>query len=165
MTRKYLSRLLLLAVLLYASVAASAREQYAQLPVYVKKSTAIVVCTVVEDRGDGSVRVQVKDTLKGRVAPEITLSGETGICRSRGPVSLFMRPDKEYLVFLFAGNKVGRLGGILEVRDSDRLIIQFMDGFKNTVVNRRNRTLPLDEAKRQIQALLSPPKAAIQKPR
>src|SRR5688572_3798088 len=115
MTTKYLSRLLLLAVMLYASIAASARERNAQLPVYIKKSTAIVVCTVTEDRGDGSVRVRITDTLKGSVAPELTLSGETGICRSRGPVSLFMRPDKEYLVFLFAGNKVGRLGGILEM--------------------------------------------------
>ena len=133
-----------------------AREAQARLSDYARRSAAIIVCTVEKDNGDGTVTVRVNRLLKGALPERVIVSGETGFCVRRGRVSEFVSTGKTYLLFLFEGNRVGRLGGILEIKKQNTLDIRFMTGFEGTEFDRAANAfvLPLAEAERQISKLL-----------
>ena len=136
----------------------SAKESYVSLEDYVTGAEAIAICVVEKDNGDGTVTISITETLKGKLEQTEVIQGETGHCVIHGPVSRFMKPTNQYLVFLFKDNTVGRLGGILEIEDEKTLLATYIDGFTGITYHKEThrRTLPLNEAKQQIQALLQP---------
>jgi len=82
------------------------------------------VVTVKERGSGGSVVVKVDETWKGEKRAGLTVGGETGYCVVQGPADRFLRPGKRYLLFLFEGDTLGRLGGVLEVLPGDRVEVQ-----------------------------------------
>jgi hypothetical protein len=150
------SIVLLFAVFTLLVAPAWARESHVKLEDYVKRAEAIAICVVETDNGDGTVTANILEVLKGDLGKTAVIQGDTGHCVIRGPVSRFMKPKNTYLVFLFKSNTVGRLGGILEIEDDKTLLITYIDGFAGTTFDKdnRRRTLPVIEAKDQIQALL-----------
>lgn len=128
-------------IILSASIL-SAKEKYVSLVGYIKSAEKICICTVQEDNGDGTVSVRVDSVIKGIMADEEIIYGKTGHCIERGYVSRFMHPGKQYLVFLFKNNEVGRLGGIQEIVD-DNIFPRFIWGFKGGTKDKYKRVISI----------------------
>ena len=135
---------------------AFAKEGHVRLDDYAEKAQIICVCTVTKSHDDGSVTAKVERNLKGEPAMLIRIRGETGFCVTRGPVAWFMTSNRRYLVFLFDDNKVGRLGGVVEIDKEGSLLIRHMDGFSDSVYAKEvsAHKLPLENAVGQIQAIV-----------
>ncbi|MHC4648986.1 MAG: hypothetical protein ACYTBJ_26325 [Planctomycetota bacterium] len=142
-------------VLFCITFSAHSKEAYVDLGAYVSGAEAICICSVEKDNGDGTVTANVMNVLKGALPASIVIRGQTGHCVLAGPVSRFMKAGNKYLVFLFENNTVGRLGGILEIDEDRRIVIQFTAGLAGTELDKDGfrRRLPLDEAVKQIEQL------------
>ncbi len=135
---------------------ANAREKFAELEEYVKNSESICICTVDENNDDGGVAVTVDQILKGSLGKNILIKGNTGHCVIEGPINRFMEPENKYLVFLFKGNTLGRLGGIIKIEDKI-LIARYIHGFKEGILDQERICwkIPLERGIQQIKDILN----------
>jgi len=125
---------------------------------YVARAQRILFGTVYRHTDDQRVVFAPTNTaqvIKGPNAHAI-LQGEIGQGTTRAPVTRFMKPGEQFLVFVFPDNTVGSLGGILPVRDG-QLVVRSMAGFTGGQTNQADETqfLPLPEALRQVKAALA----------
>ncbi len=131
-----------------------------ELPVnlsrYTKDAEAIGVFTVERALPDGSIAVRTDRLLKGSLPAQTTLHGSTGHCVMRGPVSQFAKPGQQFLIFVFAGQKVGRLGGVLQIENGNEVVLAYVQGFKTqkTATSSGWPRLALSDAIDQIEMLL-----------
>jgi len=141
-------------ILLCCSTASLGKEPYVSLTNYVVAAEAICLCTVERDNGDDTVTVRAERVLKGELDGTVVLRGKTGHCVMQGPVNRFMTTGERYVVFVFDDSTVGRLGGILPVKDG-RLVARFVQGFTGATFDPKVSadTLSLTAAIDQIAAI------------